>query len=308
VLATGNGDARRVVGMMAAPLLGGACVALVLVGLHWAGGHGTHDSGRAGLAAIGAQLTLVIYYAPGLARIAFVAQQRARLAAAFWTRAAMRALAASAGAELALIMARSAAVAVGVAGMRAGEPAITAIAVLQGMTVICGVGGVAVGPAAVAVSSECGSWLAYWQLLPLWAVVREAVPEVELPAARGARFGIRWRLLRRVIEIRDGEQALRPYWREDVAARALAAARSAGLGADLEQAVVEAAVIVAAAGACRRGGTPSPEPVSVELVYGDAGGDLHSEVARLVLVSRAIRRSPIVRELVLSDARHARPA
>jgi Family of unknown function (DUF6545) len=118
------------------------------------------------------------------------------------------------------------------------------------------------------------------------------VPEVELPTGRGARFGIRWRLLRWVIEIRDGEQALRPYLREDVAAKALAAARSAGLGADLEQAVVEAAVIVDAAGACRRGELPSPEPVPVERVYGDAGGDLHSEVARLVLVSRAIRHSP----------------
>jgi hypothetical protein len=242
----------------------------------------------------------VIYYAPGLARIAFVAQQRARLAAAFWARAAMRALCASVGAELALTMARSAAAVAGVTGMRAGGPAVTVIAVLQGTAVICGIGAVAAGPAAVAVSSECGSWLAYWRLLPLWAVVREAVPEVELPARPGARFGIRWRLLRRVIEIRDGEQALRPYWREDVAARVLAAARSAGLGADLEQAVVEAAVIVNAAGACLRGEMPSPEPVPVELVYGDAGGDLHAEVARLVLVSRAIRRSPIVREFVLS--------
>ena len=61
--------------------------------------------------AITVQLTLVIYFAPGLARIAAVAWQRARLPTALWVRAAMRALCASAGAELALTMARLAAVA-----------------------------------------------------------------------------------------------------------------------------------------------------------------------------------------------------
>ena len=67
--------------------------------------------------------------------------------------------------------------------------------------------------------TRCGLWLAYWRLRPLWAALLQAVPDVELPAERGAGVGIRWRLLRRVIEIRDAELALRPYWRADVAAR-----------------------------------------------------------------------------------------
>jgi Family of unknown function (DUF6545) len=154
----------------------------------------------------------------------------------------------------------------------------------------------AAGLAVRLICSRCGLWLAYWRLRPLWAAMLQAVPHVELPAERGWRFSIRWRLLRRVIEIRDAELALRPYWRADVAARASAAARSAALSANLQEAVVEAAVVIDAADACIRGIPPSGEPVP-ERICTTAGDDLHSEVVRLVLVSRAVRRCPIVGEL-----------
>ena len=41
-----------------------------MLGLHWAGSHGTPDAGRAALAAIETQLSLVIYYAPALGQAA----------------------------------------------------------------------------------------------------------------------------------------------------------------------------------------------------------------------------------------------
>jgi hypothetical protein len=177
--------------------------------------------------------------------------------------------------------------------MGCGGLVITVIGFLQGCAVIAAIGVMVAGPAMMQVASQCGQWMAYWRLRPLWAAMVQAVPHVELPGERGAVFGIRWRLLRRVIEIRDAELALRPYWRGDVAARASAAARSAALSADQEAAVVEAAVVMQAADACKQGTPPSRAPVP-ELPWLAAGDDLHSEVVRLVHVSRLIRRRRIV--------------
>jgi hypothetical protein len=158
------------------------------------------------------------------------------------------------------------------------------------------------------IRSRCGLWLAYWRLRPLWSALLQAVPDVELPAGQRCWRGVRWRLLRRVIEIRDAELALRPYWRADVAERAVAAARAATLSPELEQAVVEAAVIMDAVSARLRGMPPSPGPVPVHRVCATAGDDLHSEVARLVQVARIIRRCPAVRELTARAAGPPLPA
>ena len=177
---------------------------------------------------------------------------------------------------------------------------ITITAVLQRCAVIAGIGAMAARRALTQIASQCGLWFAYWRLRPLWSALLQAVPDVELPAQRGQGSGIRWRLLRRVIEIRDAELALRAHWRADVAASASAAARSAGLDADLEQAVVEAAVIMHAAGACLRGAPPAHEQVPVERICGPAGNDLRSEVARLILVSRVVRRCPVACDLALT--------
>jgi hypothetical protein len=65
----------------------------------------------------------------------------------------------------------------------------------------------------------------------------------------------------------------------------------------LEQAVVEAVVVMDAASARIRGVPPAREQVPAERICKTAGNDLHSEVARLVLVSRVIRRCPVAREL-----------
>jgi hypothetical protein len=306
VLSVGRGDACSLVGIMTLPLLGGACATLLLLGLHWTVSHGmAAGAGRSGLAAIGTQLILLAYYVPGLGQVAFLARQRATLTPPSWVRTAMRAVCVSACVELVLTMARSAVLVASASGMRADGRAISAIGLLQGIAVIWGIGALAVGPAVILVSARCWPWLAYWQLRTLWALVREAVPDVGQPAERGMRFGIRWRLIRRVTEIREAEHALSPYWRNEVAARALAAA---GLSVDLELAVVEAAVVVDAAAARLRGTPPSPDPVPAEVIHAGAGDDLRSEVVRLVLVSRAIRHCPIARELELPVVtRHERP-
>ena len=52
-------------------------------------------------------------------------------------------------------------------------------------------------------------WSAYWRLFPLWHLLRQAVPEIELPPEPGMRWNIRYRLHRRVIEIRDAQLVLR---------------------------------------------------------------------------------------------------
>jgi hypothetical protein len=52
---------------------------------------------------------------------------------------------------------------------------------------------------------------------PLWDVLRQAVPEIELPAEPRMRGNIRYRLHRRVIEIRDPQLVLRPYAKTEAA-------------------------------------------------------------------------------------------
>jgi hypothetical protein len=297
VLSAGRGDVRSVTGIMATPLFGGACAALLLLGLHWTGSHGTADAGRSQLAPIGAQLALLACYAPGLCQVAVLARQRAALTPPSWARTAMRAVCASAVAQFVLTMARSAILVALASGMPAGGSAITVIGVLQGIAVIWGIGALAVGPLLVLVSARCWPWLAYWRLRPMWALLRQAVPDAERPAVRSSRFSIRRRLLRRVTEICDAEHALSAYWREDVAVRALAAARSAGLSVSQEQAVVEAAVVMDAVSARLRGEPPPAVPLQPEWVDEGVGDDLQSEVDRLVEVARAMRRYPLVHEL-----------
>ena len=137
-------------------------------------------------------------------------------------------------------------------------------------------------------------WSAYWRLYPLRNVLRQAVPEIELPSDPGMRWNIRYRLYRRVIEIRDAQLVLRPYAAAVIARLATAIALESGLPPDRVAAVAEAAIIVSAlrsrarGPACRHGRTPG------DLVGGVSGNDIRAEAAGVILVCRAIRRSPIV--------------
>jgi hypothetical protein len=151
-------------------------------------------------------------------------------------------------------------------------------------------------------------WSAYWRLRPLWAALRQVIPEVTLPRPPGVWLNVRYRVDRRVIEIRDAELVLRAYSPPEVPGRAETAARCAGLDAGEAVAVAEAAVIATALAARRDGQPPRLDGGPVEAINGVPGDDLRAEAARLILVSRAFRRSPIVARIAGRADDTAEPA
>jgi hypothetical protein len=138
-------------------------------------------------------------------------------------------------------------------------------------------------------------WSAYWRLYPLWDALRQVIPEIQLPPEPGLRWNIRYRLHRRVIEIRDAELVLRPYAMAEVAGQAAATARSSGLRPDRAAAVVEAAIIVSSIHSRLGGSVRCHDGMSPGHAGAAPGNDVRAEVVRLILVCRAIRRSRIVR-------------
>lgn len=162
----------------------------------------------------------------------------------------------------------------------------------------------------------------YRALEPLWRALHQAVPEIALPArpARGnpdlrdAEFA----LYRRIIEIRDGHLALRPYFHPEVPAW-LAAARGGtdpatprgpaapdgsaahvpgpdGSAEEADDPVLEAAQLAAAlehrgAGRPRYRGRPAPHTPRTARDLVDA------EASWLLAVTEAFTRSPAVAEV-----------
>jgi len=149
---------------------------------------------------------------------------------------------------------------------------------------------------------------AYRSLYPLWAVLYRAVPTIALLPPRSALADalvirdLEFRLYRRVVEIRDGFLALRPYVDPGVAVRARELSEEAGLSWEETQAVVEAASLAAALEAKRRRRT-----INAALsTFGMTGGaDVNSEVAMLERVARCYARSPIVRAVAVLDRQDA---
>ncbi len=154
-------------------------------------------------------------------------------------------------------------------------------------------------PAAARASGQCRMWVAWYRLRPLWALLMQAAPEVRLPAQPGTRLSASYRLHRRVIEIRDAELAVRAYPDSRAVGDAADAARSAGLPRDEREAIIEAIMIVTALAARRDRAEPCSGPAA-SCALSEPRNDLESETARLLLVSRAVRHSPIVRHAVRS--------
>ena len=150
-----------------------------------------------------------------------------------------------------------------------------------------------------------GTWAAWFRLRPLWAMLLDSAPEVRLPPQPGTRLAARYRLHRRVVEIRDAQLALRPFRDGRAAAEAADAALSAGLTRDERDVIIEAAMIVSALGARRNGAAPAGSPDTGHCLPGP-GDDLESEARRLLRVSRAVRHSPIVRRAALDPGRPRR--
>jgi hypothetical protein len=151
-----------------------------------------------------------------------------------------------------------------------------------------------------------GAYVSYLTLRPLWEALYAVKPQIALrPYSRRADrlipVDLRFRLIRRVVEIRDGLLLLRPYRSPESQARATGLARRAGLrGAELA-ATVEAAEIAWSLRAMSRAGavaeTTTSEPAATADFDGVAASVL-DEVQWLTQVTHAFRRSPVVRAVL----------
>ncbi|MFF4398670.1 MAB_1171c family putative transporter [Streptomyces sp. NPDC001480] len=142
-----------------------------------------------------------------------------------------------------------------------------------------------------------GRWLFAYRanraLEPLWSALRTELPQIAFDASAATRRPAPWRaefaLYRRVIEIRDGHLALRPYVPTDVAAWAAEAAdRSADRRAVLEAATIAAALESKRAGH-RQGGPHSVGPAPERIA-----GTIAAEAAWLLKVATAFTSSSTV--------------
>ena len=296
VLAAVTGQTARPLALAAVPLAAAAAGGLILAGVPRAWAVGPAPDAW-GIPALASQGLLGACCCPAEGRITVIAWRFSRRVRVWHIRWGMRAVAAGAAAELALILARAAMIGSYAAGDEAAGRASTAIAAAQGVAVISIVAGTTVSawyPPLSRRARQVWLWSAYWRLRPLWAALRQVIPEVRLPRPAGVRLNVRYRVDRRVIEIRDAELVLRAYSPPEVPGCAETAARRAGLDADTAVAVAEAAVIAAALAARRDGQPPRIDGASGDVINVLPGNDLRAEAARLILVSRAFRRSPIV--------------
>ncbi|MFI5530867.1 MAB_1171c family putative transporter [Kitasatospora sp. NPDC051853] len=133
---------------------------------------------------------------------------------------------------------------------------------------------------------------------PLWEALYAVRPEIALepPSARGRRGPAgdpEFALYRRVIEIRDGQLALRAHLHAEVPGWASTACAAARLDRRRTDATVEAAVLAAALEAAAAG-RRYPYPGTGGHTPPATTADLRTESAQLVLVAEAFTHSPIV--------------
>ncbi|SHG89408.1 MAB_1171c family putative transporter [Streptoalloteichus hindustanus] len=269
---------------------------------------------------------LVFYvsaFAVGLCDTARIGWHYAREAPRPWLRRGLRLTAAGAATGLGYCAVRIANILGPVLGVdtRRWEALAPLCASAGALLVIVGLTVPAWGHRITALAGLAGRYLAHRRLAPLWrAVALRSSPEVVLdpPAVRALEWlrvrDLDFRLYRRVIEIRDGRLALRPHLDARVAAAADRLGREAGLSGDGLLAVVEAARLAAAVRAKARGSPAddgatdddgaSAEPAGAEPHGAEShgvepgGADLCAEITWLVRVSRAYRRSPVVRAVL----------
>ncbi|MEV7556003.1 MAB_1171c family putative transporter [Amycolatopsis sp. NPDC089917] len=147
------------------------------------------------------------------------------------------------------------------------------------------------GPALATPFRLIGLYRTYRRIEPLWTALREAVPGIALDPGPGMPGGVEFALYRRVIEIRDGHLALRPYFDPEVPAIAEAAARDARIPEARVPATIEAAALAAAIVASEAGRRYAPDDVPATYL---GEPDIAAEAAWLVEVTRAWRRSTVV--------------
>lgn len=147
------------------------------------------------------------------------------------------------------------------------------------------------GPSVSALRAWLSDYRDYRALYPLWRDVCGAVPAVVLDPPNWSPRDLHYKLYRRVIEIRDGWLALRPYMHTETAAELARTGREAGLRDEELRAAVEASQLTLALRSKASGdevGSDYPP---------DSGddSDLKREIAWLVLVSQAYVRAQLTR-------------
>jgi hypothetical protein len=163
------------------------------------------------------------------------------------------------------------------------------------------------GPLFSAASLWIANYLRHQRLRPLWVALYRATPDIALdaPWSRVADLllvrDLNYRLYRRVIEILDGQRALRPYLDPAIADAAAQQARRAGMTGDRLGPALEAIQLHLALRAKAEGGSPFTDPVPV--VPHDPGGDLPDETKRLAALAKTFRRCAGMADAVMAQAR-----
>ncbi|MEV6975295.1 DUF6545 domain-containing protein [Kitasatospora sp. NPDC093806] len=141
-------------------------------------------------------------------------------------------------------------------------------------------------------------WSDLHRLGPLWSTLRSERPEIELAASEpwfgpgsGRRGDLRFALFRRIIEIRDGQLALRPHLHPRVPCWVAEVVRPTGT--EEFEVLVEAAAIAAALEAARAGHRFPVDPTA-RWVPSPLTAGLREEAAWLVKVAAVYRRSPVM--------------
>jgi hypothetical protein len=141
---------------------------------------------------------------------------------------------------------------------------------------------------------------AYWQLYPLWSVLRGTFADKDLDpapprglAARVAVRDLRWRMTRRLALIWDGTLELRPY-RDPALEPARRASAAGGRRGTRQRADAEAESLLAALDAYRQSqqqdGAAQPDRAAGTPPGDSAREQLASELGWLIAVSRAVSR------------------
>lgn len=300
MLAVVTGEPERPGRIMTIPVLGAVSAGLLELALEHMvrSAVGVHPPSR--LPVVAAQLVMATYCCPALGRSAVLAWRCARRIPVLYIDVGMRAVSVAAVAELAVTVARASEITAAMSGMPATGQETAGVYAAQGIALIVIIAGVTVTawfPAVASGMFQARMWTEWWRLRPLWADLVRAFPDIRLPPQPGTRLNARYRLHRRVIEIRDAELALRPHLDEQIAGAAADAARSAGLPRERWGAVIEAAGIASALHARQEGTLSHPNGTASDPVTPTPRNDLDAEAVRLLLVSREIRHSPIVRRL-----------
>ncbi len=150
------------------------------------------------------------------------------------------------------------------------------------------------------------------RLYPLWRLLRSATPAIALPtlfsppdSALADALGLNdtgLRLRRRTIEIRDGIVSLRPYRASAIATFAEAQCCRAGIAGQEREAIVEAAVLVAAARAKAQNLPLARPQSSIAASWAVDSGGHDAETVYLQRVAAAVTGSPIVAAIKRGNA------